>query len=101
MRDYYLREYTPAETFSDAYYMGNGRLGLTSKGTVPQETLHINDDTLWSGSESFHKNVQHYECMLEARKKVLSGNVKEANQIINDEMEGDGLKHIFLWQIFI
>ena len=26
--------------------------------------------------------------MLEARKKVLSGNVKEANQIINDEMEG-------------
>ena len=88
MRDYYLREYTPAETFSDAYYMGNGRLGLTSRGTVPQETLHINDDTLWSGSESFHKNAQHYECMLEARKKVLSGNVKEANQIINDEMEG-------------
>ena len=88
MREYYLREYTPAETFSDAYYMGNGRLGLTSRGTVPQETLHINDDTLWSGSESFHKNAQHYECMLEARKKVLSGNVKEANQIINDEMEG-------------
>lgn len=34
MREYYLREYTPAETFSDAYYMGNGRLGLTSRGHV-------------------------------------------------------------------
>lgn len=34
MRDYYLREYTPAETFSDAYYMGMADWDLTSRGTV-------------------------------------------------------------------
>lgn len=88
MRAYYLREYEPARKFCDAYYTGNGRLGFTSYGKVPQEVININDDTLWSGSERFHLNEQHYERLLEARAAVLRGEVKKANQIINADMEG-------------
>lgn len=88
MKEYYLREETPAEKFCDAYYMGNGSLGFSSMGRVPQEVIYINDDTLWSGSEKFHQNPQHYEQLQKARRAVLEGNVKDANTMINNEMEG-------------
>ncbi len=88
MRDYFLREETPAKEFCDAYYLGNGHLGLTAYGGAPQETLNINEDTLWSGSEMFHLNPQHYDRLMEARDAVLKGDVKKANTIINNEMEG-------------
>ena len=88
MKSYCLKENTPAGKFADAHFLGNGRLGLTVTGGAPLETIYINEDTLWSGSESFHANPQHYEKMLEARGLTLAGRVKEANQIINNEMEG-------------
>lgn len=88
MKDYFLKEESPAKEFCDAYYMGNGRLGLTAYGGAPKETLNINDDTLWSGSEMFHLNPQHYDRLVEARACTLRGDVKEANTIINNEMEG-------------
>lgn len=88
MKDYYLRESQPAANFWDAYVCGNGRLGLTAVGSVPKETLLINDDTLWSGHEQFHENPRHYERLKKARELVFAGKVKEANNLINDEMEG-------------
>lgn len=88
MKSYYLRENRPAEKFADAHFLGNGSLGLSVTGGAPQETIHINDDTLWSGSESFRANPQHYEKMQEARRLTLAGRVKEANDIVNNEMEG-------------
>lgn len=88
MKRYSLWEEKPAGKFSDAYYLGNGRLGLTVMGGVPLEEIGINDDTLWSGSEKFYLNPRHYESFEKARALALEGNVKEANQMINEEMEG-------------
>lgn len=88
MKQYYLKESSPAKEFCDGYYLGNGRLGMTAMGGAPQEELYINDDTLWSGSERFHLNEQHYERFREAQRLTLEGRVKEANNIINTDMEG-------------
>lgn len=88
MRHYYLKENSPAKEFCDGYYLGNGRLGMTAMGGAPQEEIYINDDTLWSGSENFRLNEQHYEKLKEARRLTLEGRVKEANNIINNDMEG-------------
>jgi len=51
-----LWETTPAERFSDAHLLGNGRLGATVYGTIPDERILINEDTLWSGSEHRQAN---------------------------------------------
>lgn len=88
MHPYKLWEKTPAKKFTDAHLLGNGRLGASVMGGVPFEEILINEDTLWSGSESFHLNPQHYEKFREAQRLTLAGDVKAANNIINDEMEG-------------
>ncbi len=85
---YYLYEQKPAEAFWDAHYLGNGRLGLSVMGRIPREEIFINEDTLWSGSESFAERPDFYEKLMEVRRLSLSGQVKEANNIINDEMAG-------------
>ena len=88
MKDYLLWEDKPAENFCDAHYLGNGRLGMSVMGGAPLEEVYINDDTLWSGSEEFYLNPQHYDKFEEARRLSLEGKVKEANNIINNDMEG-------------
>ncbi len=88
MKEYVLWEKTPAERFVDAYLLGNGRMGMSVMGGAPMEEILLNDDTLWSGSEQFYLNPQHYDKLMEARKYALNGDVKKANNIINDEMEG-------------
>ncbi|MDU5289986.1 glycoside hydrolase family 95 protein [Eisenbergiella porci] len=88
MKDYLLWEDKPAEKFCDAHYLGNGRLGMSVMGGAPLEEVYINDDTLWSGSEEFYLNPQHYDKFEEARRLSLEGKVKEANNIINNDMEG-------------
>src|SRR3954469_24228648 len=40
----------PAEKWTDALPIGNGRLGAIVFGGVAEERLQLNEDTLWSGS---------------------------------------------------
>ena len=83
-----LYENTSARSFEDAHLLGNGRLGATIYGGVPFEEILINDDTLWSGSESYRVNEGYYDNLKRVQALALSGDVKQANNIINDEMEG-------------
>ena len=83
-----LYEKQSASSFAETHLLGNGRLGATVYGGVPFEEILIHDDTLWSGSESYRVNEQYYDNLLRARELVLQGEVKKANNIINDEMEG-------------
>ncbi|MBR2288406.1 MAG: glycoside hydrolase family 95 protein, partial [Clostridia bacterium] len=83
-----LFETTPASSFADAHYLGNGSLGLTVPGGVPLECLTVNHDTLWSGSETFRENPEHLESLRKCQAAVLRGDVKEANDIINEHMDG-------------
>lgn len=92
MKDYYLWEKQPAEQFWDAHYLGNGSLGMSVMGAPVLEEVYINEDTLWSGSEGFYLNPQHYDRFTEARRLALEGRGKEANTIINNDMEGRWLE---------
>ena len=83
-----LYEREPAARFDDAHLLGNGRLGASIYGGVPFEEILINDDTLWSGSETYRVNEEFYDSLMKARQLVLSGDVKAANDLINDHMEG-------------
>lgn len=83
-----LFETTPAEKFWDMHFLGNGRLGISVKGEPYFETIVINDDTLWSGSEHFIKNPQHFEAMKSVQQLIKEGNLQQANDLLEEKMSG-------------
>ncbi len=61
----------PAEKWTDALPIGNGRLGAMVFGGVNSERLQLNDDTLWSGSPRPWNNPDAKQHLDELRSLVL------------------------------
>ena len=51
------------------------------------ETIAINDDTLWSGSEHFTPNTKYFDTMQEVRKLLEKGKLSEANRLLEEKIE--------------
>ena len=83
-----LWETASAEALSDAYLLGNGRIGAAVYGTVPDEKIAINEDTLWSGSERHYINKDAKEHLEEARRLVFERKFRDAEFLIQDKMLG-------------
>ncbi|WP_136518065.1 glycosyl hydrolase family 95 catalytic domain-containing protein [Cellulomonas telluris] len=49
-----LRLDAPAQMWTDAFPVGNGRLGAMVHGGTGRERLQVNDDTCWSGAPGAH-----------------------------------------------
>ena len=89
MNRYKLQETTQAECFGDAHLLGNGSLGVSVFGGVPYEKLLINHDTFWTGQERNKAYPGTKRYMDKARTLILDGKLKEANNLVNDEMLGN------------
>jgi alpha-L-fucosidase 2 len=61
----------PAETWTDALPIGNGRLGAMVFGGVKEERLQLNEDTLWSGAPRQWNNPDALKHLAEVRRLVL------------------------------
>jgi alpha-L-fucosidase 2 len=61
----------PAETWTDALPIGNGRLGAMVFGGVESERLQLNEDTLWSGGPREWNNPGAKQQLAEVRRLVL------------------------------
>ncbi len=85
---YRLWETTPAAQFAEAHLLGNGRLGAAVFGTAPDESIVINEDTLWSGSESSHVNKNARMLLPEAKRLIFEHKFVEANRLVNERMLG-------------
>ncbi|MGB8454153.1 MAG: glycoside hydrolase family 95 protein [Anaerocolumna sp.] len=88
MDNYRLYEKTPASLFDDAHLLGNGSLGASVYGGVPYEQILINHDTLWSGRERDKISTGTKENLKLCRDMIMEGKLKEANDLINNEMLG-------------
>ena len=40
---------SPAVYWNDSFLIGNGRIGAVIPGATPSDTMHFNEDSLWSG----------------------------------------------------
>lgn len=89
MQNEKLFENTPANAFEDAHLLGNGSLGVSVFGGVSHEKLLINHDTLWSGQENDKISKNTLPNFATARKLTLEGKIKEATELINNEMLGN------------
>lgn len=79
----------PAEVWMESLPVGNGRLGAMVYGGVDEETLGLNESTLWSGE--FDKDQQRpfgREKLDHLRKLVFEGKLAEANDIAGRDMNG-------------
>ena len=83
-----LWESEPAERLVDAHLLGNGRLGAAVFGALPDERIVINEDTLWSGSESFLLNPDTRALLPEARRLVFERKFAEAHRLVAERMLG-------------
>lgn len=78
-----------AKGWSDAYPIGNGRIGVMCDGGIKLEKLWINDDRLWSGNGA-DKTVKADKSALEAIRNALNANnFGTAERILSSQIYGE------------
>ena len=72
----------PASCWTEALPAGNGRIGAMLMGDPAQESVYLNEDTLWSGHPRRLENVNTVESFHKIRELVFQRRYKEAEQLI-------------------
>lgn len=73
----------PAQAWTEALPLGNGRLGAMIFGGVTGEQLQINEETLWSGGPYEPINPDALPHLAEVRQLIFDGNFAEAEALAN------------------
>ncbi|KAL6545905.1 hypothetical protein OROGR_009779 [Orobanche gracilis] len=68
----------PAKLWTDALPIGNGRLGAMVWGGVLNETINLNEDTLWTGTPGDYTDPGALNTLSEVRKLVDNGQYADA-----------------------
>ncbi len=76
----------PAQKWTEALPVGNGRLGAMIFGGVSQERLQLNEDTLSAGGPYDPNNPNALAALPEARRLIFSGEYRAADQLIGERM---------------
>jgi len=78
----------PANEWTQALPIGNGRLGAMVFGRVDAEKLQLNEATFWSGQPYTSVNANALGALTQARNYVFSGQFATAQSHINANMLG-------------
>lgn len=83
-----LKYDSPAEDFSWACPVGNGRIGGMIFGKPKNEIIALNEDSVWSGNLRHRVNPDAQEGFAEVRELIKNGNIPEAERIAFEKMQG-------------
>ncbi|MCC8170368.1 MAG: glycoside hydrolase family 95 protein [Parabacteroides sp.] len=79
----------PANVWMESLPVGNGRLGAMTYGGVEEETLALNESTLWSGQYNENQNQPFGRAkMNRLRKLFFEGKLAEGNRIAGESLSG-------------
>src|SRR4051812_31210556 len=67
----------PAEKWTDALPVGNGRMGAMIFGGVFDERIQFNEDTLWKGFPHDYDRAGAHDHLAEIRQLLFDGKIKE------------------------
>src|SRR5512145_736278 len=81
MNDKRLWYKKPAEEWTEALPVGNGRLGAMVFGGVAEERIQLNEDTLWSGEPTDWNNPSAKEALPLVRKALFDGDPRLADSL--------------------
>lgn len=79
----------PADCWEAVHPIGNGSLGAIIWGTVDEELLGLNLDTLWSGTKRDTNNYHAKEYLEPVRKEVFAGHYAKAAQMVEKHLLGE------------
>ena len=81
MKNTLMKYYRPADEWTDALMLGNGRIGAMVYGTAV-ERLQFNEESLWSGWHDAYANNPDCAAHLdEIRRQLFAGNIVEAERL--------------------
>lgn len=80
---------SPALAWEESLPIGNGSMGAMIYGDPVNETISINEDTLWSGTPKDKNNKNAAKYLPEIRRLMKEGKRIEAEEIINRYTLGD------------
>jgi len=75
----------PAKVWEECLPLGNGRLGMMPDGGIINESITLNDITMWSGSPQDANNYNAYKRLPEIRRLLAEGKNVEAQAIVNED----------------
>ena len=74
----------PAEAWTEALPVGNGRLGAMIYGKTGQEIIQFNEETLWAGQPHDYANPGAWEYLGQIRQLLWEGKQDEAQKLANE-----------------
>lgn len=72
----------PARIWEESFPLGNGRIGMTPDGGTTQETIILNEISLWSGSKQDADNPQASWYLPRIRQLLFEGRNDEAQELM-------------------
>ncbi len=76
----------PAEAWTEALPLGNGRLGAMIFGGVARERLQLNEDTLYAGGPYDPSRPEALEALPRVRELIAAGKYSEAQKLAQEKM---------------
>ena len=77
-----------AQDWNEALPLGNGRMGAMVYGTVNEEHIQVNEDSIWYGGKVDRTNPDTKENLPEIRRLILNGEIKKAEKLMRFAMSG-------------
>ncbi|MGW9124613.1 glycoside hydrolase family 95 protein [Paenibacillus chitinolyticus] len=71
----------PAQAWTEALPVGNGRLGAMIYGRVEEEVISLNEESLWYGGPKDRTNPEAAASLPEVRRLLMEGRVTEAQEL--------------------
>lgn len=85
-QQYRLWYNSPAEVWTEALPLGNGRLGAMVFGLPTTERLQLNEETIWAGQPNTNANKTSKEWLPRVRQMVFEGKYREAQQMAEQHL---------------
>lgn len=87
-QDYQLWYNTPAEKWTEALPIGNGRVGAMVFGGVQKDRIQFNEETLWTGEPRNPNRQDASKYLAEIRQLLAEGKQKAAEQLAETHFMG-------------
>ena len=80
---------SPATAWICALPLGNGSLGAMVYGDPFNETIQVNEETIWSAGSDKSVNPKAKEMIANVRKYILEGDLKQADELARQAYTGN------------
>lgn len=85
-QEYKLWYNCPAQVWTEALPLGNGRLGAMVYGTPGTEQIQLNEETIWAGRPNNNANPDALEYIPKVRELVFAGKYLEAQTLATEKV---------------